>query len=389
MTSVVIGMDPHKRTATIEVLDRTESVVGQGRFATDTAGYRDMLAYGRRHRERVWAVEGCHGIGKHLAQRLVADGESVVDVPPKLSARVRLLSTGQGRKTDATDAHSIAIAALHAQGLAQVRPDDHVVALRMLADRRDELGAARTGTVSRLHRLLLELIPGGAKQFLSVTQARALLASVRPRDIVGKTRRRLASELIGELAALDKKIKAADRELTALLAATGTNLTSLHGIGPSAASRLLGDIGDIHRFASAARFASWNGTAPIDASSGDHRRHRLSRKGNRRINRVLHIMAIVQLRHDTTGRAYYRRKLAEGKPPMEALRSLKRRLSDVVYKQMIHDTQRNSEASPEGQTGATLTSSAADQSPAIDTSDKPLPGPATSDTTPSPATLLT
>ncbi|KZM75199.1 transposase [Nocardia terpenica] len=382
-------MDPHKRTATIEVLDRTESVVGQGRFATDTAGYRDMLAYGRRHRERVWAVEGCHGIGKHLAQRLVADGESVVDVPPKLSARVRLLSTGQGRKTDATDAHSIAIAALHAQGLAQVRPDDHVVALRMLADRRDELGAARTGTVSRLHRLLLELIPGGAKQFLSVTQARALLASVRPRDIVGKTRRRLASELIGELAALDKKIKAADRELTALLAATGTNLTSLHGIGPSAASRLLGDIGDIHRFASAARFASWNGTAPIDASSGDHRRHRLSRKGNRRINRVLHIMAIVQLRHDTTGRAYYRRKLAEGKPPMEALRSLKRRLSDVVYKQMIHDTQRNSEASPEGQTGATLTSSAADQSPAIDTSDKPLPGPATSDTTPSPATLLT
>ncbi|WP_324192846.1 IS110 family transposase [Nocardia transvalensis] len=141
---------------------------------------------------------------------------------------------------------------------------------------------------------------------------------MRPRDLVGKTRRRLASELIGEIAVLDKKIKAADRELTALLAATGTTVTALHGIGPSGAARLLGDIGDVHRFASAAPFASWNGTAPIDASSGDHQRHRLSRKGNRRINRVLHIMAIVQLRHDTAGRAYYRRKLARGKTPMEA-----------------------------------------------------------------------
>ncbi|WP_324192847.1 IS110 family transposase [Nocardia transvalensis] len=176
MTSVVIGMDPHKRSATIEVLDRTESVVDQGRFATDTAGYRDMLAYGRRFRERVWAVEGCNGIGKHLAQRLVADGESVVDVPHKLSARVRLFSTGQGRKTAATDAHSIAVAAVHASGLAPVRADDHLLALRMLVDRCDELGAARTSTVSRLHRLLLELISGGAKQFLSATQARALLA---------------------------------------------------------------------------------------------------------------------------------------------------------------------------------------------------------------------
>lgn len=222
----------------------------------------------------------------------------------------------------------------------------------------------------------------GAKQFLSVAQARTLLATVRPRDLVGKTRRRLAAELITELATLDKKIKTADKQLTNLLSETGTGLPGLYGIGPSGAARLLGDIGDISRFPTAGHFASWNGTAPIDASSGDHQRHRLSRTGNRRINRVLHIMAIVQLRNDTPGRAYYRRKLAAGKTPMEAIRCLKRRLSDVVYKQCIRDAKHaTTAASPGGHTGATLKSSAADPTPTIDSSDKSLPGPATSKST--------
>ncbi|MGN9889813.1 transposase [Micromonospora sp. L31] len=156
-------------------------------------------------------------------------------------------------------------------------------------------------------------MPGGAKKFLSAPQARALLNTVRPRDIVGRTRRQLASELITELTAIDKKIKAANAQLTELVEATGSRLQELNGIGPSGAARPIGDIGDIHRFASRAHFASWNGTAPIDASSGDQNRHRLSRAGNRRINRALHIMTVVQLRHDTEGRAYYRRKLAAGK----------------------------------------------------------------------------
>jgi transposase len=110
-------MDPHKRSATIEVLDRTERVLSQGRFATDTTGYRNMLVAGRRFSDRVWAVEGCNGIGKHLAQRLLADGENVVDVPAKLSARARVSSTGHGRKTDATDAHSIAVVAVRTPNL--------------------------------------------------------------------------------------------------------------------------------------------------------------------------------------------------------------------------------------------------------------------------------
>ena len=148
---------------------------------------------------------------------------------------------------------------LHSPGLRVITADDATVALRLLADRRDELGTARSQTVNRLHRLLLELLPGGAKKFLSAAQARELLATVRPRDIAGKTRRRLAAELITELTLTGKRIKAADAELRQLVAATGSSLLQVHGIGPSGAARLLGDVGDIARFADKGRFASWNG----------------------------------------------------------------------------------------------------------------------------------
>jgi transposase len=375
MARVIIGMDPHKRSATIEVIDEREQVLAQGRFGTDREGYKAMLAAGRAFDDRVWAVEGCNGIGRHLAQRLVADGEPVVDVPAKLSARARVFSTGQGRKTDPVDAHSVALVGLRTDGLRVIAVDDTTVALRLLIDRRDDLGVARTQTVNRIHRLLLELLPGGAKKFLSVEQAKALLAAVRPRDVVGRTRRRLAAELIVELAAIEKRIKTADAELGELIAATGSTLLELHGIGPSGAARLLGDVGDIARFADRARFASWNGTAPLDVASGDQHHHRLSRAGNRRINRTLHIMAITQLRTDTEGRRYYDRKVAGGKTPRAAMRCLKRRLSDLVYAQMRGDAQQRG-ASPGGHPGATVKSSAADSHPDIDTSDQSLPGPA-------------
>jgi transposase len=279
---VIIGMDPHKRSATVEVIDDQGKVVGQGRFGTDLTGYRAMLMLGREHVDRVWAVEGCYGVGRHIAQRLVADGESVLDVPAKLSAQVRVLATGHGRKTDSVDAHSVAIAALRATGLRPVGADDITTAVRLVADRRDELGRARTQTINRVHRLLLELVPGGAKRSLSTAQARALLNTVRPRDLVGRTQRQLASELITELAGIDKKIKAADAQLIELLAQTGSTLQQLHGIGASGAARLIGDVADIARFPTPARFASWNGTAPLDVSSGDQQRHRLSRAGNGR-----------------------------------------------------------------------------------------------------------
>ena len=158
---------------------------------------------------------------------------------------------------------------------------------------------------------------------------------------------------------------------------------SLEGIGPSGAARLLVEVADITRFPDRGHFASWNGTAPIDASSGDRVRHRLSRAGNRQINRVLHIMAVVQLRHPTKGRAYYDRKVAAGKTPMEAMRALKRRLSDVVFRQMVADARdRAARTGPGGHTGAATSSSAADCNPNAGSSDKSLPGPATCDPTP-------
>jgi transposase len=225
-----------------------------------------------------------------------------------------------------------------------------------------------------LHRLLLELLPGGAKKFLSAMQARKLVATVKPRDPAGKVRRRLAVELIDELERIDRKIKAANTELRELVIERGSTVMELNGIGPSGAARLLADIGDIHRFRDRGRFASWNGTAPLDASSGEQKRHRLSRAGNRRINRVLHTMATVQLRNPSAGRTYYDRRRAEGKTSMEAMRALKRRLSNVVYTRMLADQRRRETASPGGQSGATTDSSATGSTPHTGPSDKPQPG---------------
>ena len=383
---VVIGMDPHKRSVTIEVMRSDESVLDGGRFDTDRAGYRAMLEVAQAWPERVWAVEGCNGIGRHVALRLLADGEQVIDVHPRLSARVRMFATGQGRKTDATDAHSIALVGVRMAGLRPVVNDEQLAVLRVLVDRRRALGEDHTRMVSQLHHLLLELIPGGAKKDLSAAQAKKLLATVRPRDVAGKARRRVAAELVTDLERIYQRKKAANKELSQLLAATGTTLTGLHGIGPSGAARLLVDVADITRFPDNNHFASWTGTAPIDASSGDHVRHRLSRGGNRQINRVLHIMATVQLRNPTEGRAFFDRTKARGKTSNEAMRLLKRRLSDIVFRTMLADAARQMTTGPGGQQGNDSDSSAAGSQPHTSSSDKPLPGPATTEsTTPLPA----
>lgn len=384
---VVIGMDPHKRSVTIEVMTGDETVIGGGRYATDTAGFTAMLQVVNRIRpareDRVWAVEGCSGIGHHVATRLLEAGEEVVDVPPKLSARARVFSTGQGRKTDATDAHSVALVGTRMSGLRPVVNDEQLAVLRVLVDRGRSLAEDHTRMISQLHHLLLELIPGGAKRDLSAAQAKALLAKVRPRDIAGKTRRRVAAELIADLERVYARKKAANKELRELVAATGTKLMDLNGIGPNGAARLLVEIGDITRFPDRGHFASWNGTAPIDASSGDVVRHRLSRLGNRQINHVLHVMAVVQLRNPGPGRDYYDKKKADGKSLMEAMRCLKRRLSDIVYRTMLDDSIKAvvaaDETGPGGQRGNGSESSATGSQPHTSSSDKSLPGPATTD----------
>jgi transposase len=375
MARVFIGVDPHKLSATIEVIDDREKVLATGRFTTDKAGYAAMRKHVAAWPDRVWAVEGSNGAGRPLAQRLLADGEQVVDVPAKLSARARLFDTGHNRKTDAHDAHAVAVVAVRTTGLRVLAHDDELEVLRMLVDRREELTRQRIQTVNRLHRLLSELTPGKAKKDLTALQGKAILASVRPRDLAGKTRRRLAAEQLDDLVTVEKKIKASTKELKTMVLARGSTLMDLPGVGPVVAARILADVGDVSRFADRNRFASWTGTAPLDASSGEQIRHRLSRAGNRKANHVLHIAAVSQIRLDTEGRAYFRRKLAAGKTKMEAMRCLKRRISDAVYRQLVADA-RASETGPGGHCGASLTSSAVDLPPHIDTSDQPLPGPA-------------
>jgi transposase len=374
---VIIGVGPHKLSVTIEARDNREILRATGQFRTDAGSYRQLLKMARQWPERIWAVEGANGIGRPITQRLLASGERVLDVPAKLAARARVFDTGQGRKTDAADAHAIVMVALRDKGLREVRTDPDLAVLRMLCDRRDELSRARAQALNRMHRLFLDLIPGGAPVKKSTSQYQALLVTVRPRDAMGKTRRRMAAEELEDLHRLDAKLKAMKAELKTAVAATGSHLMDIHGIGPAGAARILADVGDVSRFPDRNHFASWTGTAPIDASSGQHLRHRLSRAGNRRLNHVLYMAGFVQLRHDTPGRAYYRRKLAAGKTPMEAMRCLRRRLSDVVYRQLAADaTAHTVEAGPGGHPGASLSSSAAGLSPDTGTSDQPLPGPA-------------
>jgi transposase len=377
MSAVVIGVDPAKRSHAIEVIDEHERTLVAERFTNSSEGYREMRTVARRFRDRVWAVEGAKGVGAQLAQRLVADGEHVLDVPAKLSTRVRAMSTGHGRKTDPTDARAVAVVALRNPELHPVGVDDETVALRLLSERYRDLVHSRTQTVNRLHQLLAELVPAGAPKDLTVTKARAVLARVRPRDVAGKARRQLAADYIDDVATVDRKIKATKKRITEAIDATGTSVTEIVGVGPITAALILGEVGSVTRFPSNDHFASYTGTAPIDCSSGDIVRHRLSRAGNRQLNHALHVVAMAQRRFDPKAKAYYARKLAAGKGTMGAMRCLKRRISDAVFRKLADD---QTTKVREGQLGATLTSSAADLIPIASTSDKPLPGLAADDT---------
>ncbi len=348
MSGVIIGMDPHKTSATIEVRDQREVLLATGRFGTEGGGYRAMLRYCRQWPDRTWAVEGANGTGRPLSQRLLADGERVWDVPAKLAARIRVFDTGHARKSDAHDAHAIVMVALRTRGLRQLQVDEDLAVLRLLADRRDELSRSRAQILNRLHRLLAELIGGGAKRHLSSFKARALLATVRPRDLPGRTRRQLAAELIGELEVTDRKLKDLTKRLRDAVTASGSGLLEVFGIGPAGAARILADVGDVARFPDRNHFASWTGTAPIDASSGEHLRHRLSRAGNRRMNHVLYMAGIAQIRHDTPRPRLlpaqaHRRQDPDGSHALPAPPALRRDLPPA--------TRRRHETSQPGQRG--------------------------------------
>jgi transposase len=356
---VVIAVDPHKASWTAAVVDASLQPVATIRVPVTRAGYRELRRFGGRWPKAEWAIEGAAGLGAPLAAWLRADGVAAVDVPAKLAARVRLLSTGHGRKNDDADALSVGIAARHATGLRTVEVDEAIVALRAVVEHRDDVVRHRTQTVNRLHVLLMRLIPSGAPTNLTAETAALLLRRVRPTGPTQTTLRTLAVELVSEIRRLDTRIAAAEKQIAHAVTTTGSTLTSLYGIGPLLAGKILGRVGTVTRFRSAAAFAAYNGTAPIEVSSGDVVRHRLSRAGDRQLNHALHVMAITQLARDTDGRAYYQRKRAAGKSHKEALRCLKRRLSDTVYRQLVRDAAMTKATSPGGHQGAAVDSCAA------------------------------
>jgi transposase len=366
----IIGIDPHKGSHTAVAIGTDGTVITSVRVASSRRQVDRLLAFASGWPQRLWAVEGAAGVGRLLAQQLVARGELVVDVPPSLSTRVRVLSGRSGRKTDAHDATAVALAALHNPGLAEVVTEDSSRGMRLLWDRRHQLTAARTQAVTRLHGLLAELVEGGAGQQLSATTAAAMLRKVRPATEVDVIRKDLARDLLDDVKRLDAKLAANHQRIAEAVTASGTTLTTIQGIGVITAARIRGHTGPVARFADRAHYASYAGVAPIEASSGNVQRHRLSRRGNRQLNSALHGVAITQQRHPGPGRDYYAKKVAEGKTTGEARRALKRHLADLVYATICADAQR----SPGGQVGASTKSSAAGQTPRTSTSDNSLPG---------------
>jgi transposase len=278
-----------------------------------------------------------------LAQQLLAAGEHVVDIPAMLASRVRLLGSGRSEKNDPNDARSVAIAALRAPTLVAVRVEDHATVLRMLARRHTQIAWARNKTTCRLHALVCELVAGGIGKELVVSQASRLLETIEPTGAVAIERHRLALELVDDITRHDQQRKASEVRIRDAVAASGTTLTAIFGIGDVIAATLLGHTGDVARFATAEKFAAYNGTAPIEWSSGNPKRptHRLSRRGNRTMNHALHIAAVTQLRHlHSPGRKFYDRKRDEGHTSKSAIRALKRRISDVVYRHLVADKRR-------------------------------------------------
>ena len=280
-------------------------------------------------------MESARGLGYLVSQQLVAAGERVVDVPAMMASRVRVLGSGKSQKTDPNDARSVAIAALRHSGLTMVRRDDHARVLGLLAKRHRDVARLKNKAACRLHALLMELAAGGLASEMTVNKANSLLERVDVTDEVTRQRVVIARELVDDISRLEAQMRASKKRIRVAVGTSGTSLCDIRGIGPIGAAMILGSVGDIARFPTPGHFASYNATAPIEASSGNKTRHRLNPRGNRKLNHVLHMAAVTQLRYPGEGRDYYEKKLTEGKTSKEAIRALKRRISDVVYRHLV------------------------------------------------------
>jgi len=369
----MIGIDPHKGSHTAVAVGAAEEPLGKLRVRAcpDQAG--KLVAWAQAWPERTWAVEGARGLGRLLAQQLVAAGERVLDVQPKLAARVRLLEAGDVNKTDPDDARSVAVAALRSAGRQEVTADGPAVVLKVWAKRHRDLSRTRNQVVCRLHAVLCELIPGGVPDEITAGQAARILEQVAPAGAVAQARCELAAELLAGIRHLDVQRREVKKKLAAAVTASGTSLTEVFGVGPVIAATVIGDVITVARFPSRDHFAAYNGTAPVEVSSGPRKIYRLSLRGNRRLNHAVHMAAITQIRHKhSDGRAYYQRKLAEGKTHKEALRCLKRRISDAIYARLRADARK---AGPGGQPGNDTGSSVTGSHPEHRLFGQATPGP--------------
>ncbi len=378
MAVVMIGVDPHKASHTAVAIGAAEEPLGELRVRACAVQAERLLAWAAAWPQRTWAVEGAGGTGHLLAQQLLSAGERVLDVRPRPGARVRLLAAGDTNKNDPDDARSVAVAALRPAGIGEVRPDDHAAVLKVWAKRYRDLGRTRTQVVCRLHAVLCELIPGGVPKAITAGQATRILGSVTSADAVAAARCELAAEFPEDLRGIDARIRGTRKKLAAAVQAAGTSLTGLSGAGPVIAAAVIGDARDVSRFGGRDHFAAYNGTAPIEVSSGPRKIYRLSRRGNRRINHAIHMAAVTQVRHrHSEGRAYYDQKLDEGKTGKEALRSLKRQVSNAMFACLQADARRAAAhaGGPGGQQGNDSVASAAGLHPRHRLFGQATPGP--------------
>lgn len=335
--TVMIGIDPHKASHTAVAVDEFEEVMAEFKVRACRSQVERLREWAAPFSDRVWAIESARGLGYLLSQQLVAAGEVVVDVPAVLSTRARLLGSGRAQKNDPNDARSVAIVALRNPDLHQVGRDDHARVLKLLVKRHRDLGRLKNQTACRLHALLMEVVPGGMAASMTVTRANTLLDTIEADDQITAHRVEVARDLIDDIARYDHQLAASKRRLTTAVQASGTTLVDIVGVGPVTAAMIIGQTGDVTRFPTAGHYASYNATAPIEASSGSQHRHRLNPRGNRQLNWAIHVIAICKLRNPGPGRDYYDRKRAEGKSTKEALRALKRQISNVVYRTMLTD----------------------------------------------------
>ena len=386
MAMVMIGVDPHKASHMAVAISPAEEPLGELRVRASAVQADRLLGWAHAWPERAWAAGGAGGVGHLLAQQLLSAGERVLDVQPKLAARVRLLAAGDVNKNDPNDARSVAVAALRSRDVREARRDDHAAVLKVWSKRYRDLGRARTQVACRLHQVLCELIPGGVPGEITAGRAGQILASITPADAVEAARWELAAELTEDLRSVDAAIRQARKKAAAAVRAAGTSLTGLFGVGPVIAAAVIGDVRHVSRFPNRALFAAYNGTARIEVSSGGRKVYRLSRRGNRRLNHAIHMAAVTQIRYrHSPGRAYYEKKLAGGKTPKEALRALKRQISDAIFACLQADAQRAAAAaakSPGGQPGNHSGARAAGSHPEHRLFGQATPGPATHPTTP-------